>query len=469
LQKLKNKLWVLLAGMAMFAAVVLFMSMSGGKQASAEDGAVCVHEYGEGVIHAPTCAAEGYTEYVCTLCGASYKDNYTGRTEHTYSEVVIAPTCTHEGYTTHFCTGCGYEYTDDYTAARGHAYTDEVTKPTCTEGGYTTHACTVCGHSYKDSRVEATGHNYETELLEPTCTEGGHTTYTCTVCEYSYISDYTEPTGHSYTDNEVKATCVSYGYVEHVCDNCSDRYVSDYVKPLGHDFEERRFEASEGQIGYILHICKNCDYSYVSDFVTSGDGGYTEQPGEPEEPESPDPDDGDVQEPEDPDDGAGTGEEHTHDYVAEIDLDEAEQTFTIVLTCDCGEPYEGAVYVFSVDADGNVADLTDDGGVCDYSRLYGHNDFYILDESGNVIYEFSLDLPSQVEEEPPTDGEGGETERPGEGTEEEDKPGGEIPADIEDGEGNALSIVLPVILVLLAAGGITGFIMIKKKNKKENK
>ena len=126
MQKLKNKLWVLLAGMAMFAAVVLFMSMSGGKQASAEDGAVCVHEYGEGVIHAPTCAAEGYTEYVCTLCGASYKDNYTGRTEHTYSEVVIAPTCTHEGYTTHFCTGCGYEYTDDYTAV---SYT-HLTLPT---------------------------------------------------------------------------------------------------------------------------------------------------------------------------------------------------------------------------------------------------------------------------------------------------------------------------------------------------
>lgn len=187
MQKIKHKFWVLLAGVAMFAAVFLLTGMASGTQASAASAEeVCVHEYGDGIVHLPDCTSGGYTEYICTLCGESYRDNYTDRAEHTYSEVVVQPTCTHEGYTTHFCTVCGYEYTDNYTAALGHDYQDEVTVATCTEAGYTTHICTVCGYSYADTRVEALGHTYKTDVLAPTCTEGGHTTYTCTVCEYSY-------------------------------------------------------------------------------------------------------------------------------------------------------------------------------------------------------------------------------------------------------------------------------------------
>lgn len=86
-----------------------------------------------------------------------------------------------------------------------------------------------------------------------------------------------------------------------------------------------------------------------------------------------------------------------------------------------------------------------------------------------MVYYFSLELPEKEDPVPPTDGDGGATEKPGEGTEGEDKPGDEIPADDEDSGGNALSIVLPVVLVLLAAGGITVFVMIKKKNTKGKK
>ena len=100
--KTKSKLLALLFGVTMLAAVPCILGMAYSKTAAAEE--VCTHEYVEGSVHAPTCTAEGYTEYICTLCGESYPDNYTECAKHTYSEVVIEPTCTHEGYTTHFCT-----------------------------------------------------------------------------------------------------------------------------------------------------------------------------------------------------------------------------------------------------------------------------------------------------------------------------------------------------------------------------
>ena len=95
MQKIKHKFWVLLAGVAMFAAVFLLTGMASGTQASAASAEeVCVHEYGDGIVHLPDCTSGGYTEYICTLCGESYRDNYTDRAEHTYSEVVVQPTCT---------------------------------------------------------------------------------------------------------------------------------------------------------------------------------------------------------------------------------------------------------------------------------------------------------------------------------------------------------------------------------------
>ena len=278
--KTKNKLWILLISLTLLSAVFITI----GKIAYADDTEKCPHEYTKETIE-PTCKTEGYTKYLCTICGESYADNFTDKLEHTYSEVVIEPTCTHEGYTVHFCTACGYEYTDGYIAALGHNYADEVIMPTCTEKGYTTHTCEVCGYSFTDTYVSPLNHDYETETIAPTCTEEGYTTYTCTVCGYSCVAEYVPATGHAYTVKEINPTCVSYGYTEHICANCSDRYVTDYIKAFGHEFEKEIVKATEGQIGYTKHTCVNCDYSYLSDFVTSGDGGYTDNPGEPETPE----------------------------------------------------------------------------------------------------------------------------------------------------------------------------------------
>ena len=357
--KLKNKLWVLLAGAVVFSAVFLFAGFTGGEPVSAEE--ACVHEYGEGIVHAPTCTAEGYTEYVCTLCGESYKDDFTDRAEHAYSEVVIEPTCTHEGYTTHFCTVCGYEYTDNYTAATGHTYQEATVLPTCTEEGYTAHTCLECGYSFNDTYVAALGHSYETEVFAPTCTEGGYTVYTCTVCEYTHTGDETAATGHAYTLNTVEATCVTYGYTEHVCANCSDRFVTDYIAALGHDYEDEVIPAEDGKIGYTKHTCRRCDYSYLSDFVTSGDDGYI----------------GD--------------EEHAHAYIFQMENDEEGQRLNISYLCECGKAYDGEMVILFTDAEGIGTVLqTDENGYADYSALNGTYRVTITDAEGELLADFEL-------------------------------------------------------------------------------
>lgn len=357
--KTKSKLLALLFGVTMLAAVPCILGMAYSKTAAAEE--VCTHEYVEGSVHAPTCTAEGYTEYICTLCGASYKDDFTDRAEHSYSEVVIELTCTHEGYTTHFCTVCGYEYTDSYTAATGHTYQETTTLPMCTEEGYTTHTCLECGYSFNDTYVAALGHSYETEVIAPTCTEDGYTVYTCTVCEYTQIGDETAATGHAYALNTVNATCVTYGYTEHICANCSDRFVTDYIAALGHDYEDEVIPAEDGKIGYTKHTCQRCDYSYLSDFVTSGDDGYIGE------------------------------DEHTHAYIFQMENDEERKCLRIPYICECGEAYGGTLQILCTDAEGigTVLELAADG-TAGYSTLNGTYRVTITDAEGELLADFVL-------------------------------------------------------------------------------
>ena len=357
--KLKNKLWIFLAGAVVFSAAFLFAGFTGAESVLAEE--TCRHEYDDGIVHAPTCTAEGYTEYICTLCGESYKDDFTDRAEHAYSEVVIEPTCTHEGYTTHFCTVCGYEYTDSYTPATGHTYQEATVLPTCTEEGYTAHTCLECGYSFNDTYVAALGHSYETEVFAPTCTEDGYTVYTCTVCEYSYIGDETEATGHAYALNTVEATCVTYGYTEHTCANCSDRFVTEYIAALGHDYEDEVIPAEDGKIGYTKHTCRRCDYSYLSDFVTSGDDGYI----------------GD--------------EEHAHAYIFQMENDEERKCLRISYICECGKAYGSTLQILCTDAEGiGMVLQTDENGCADYSAMTGYYRVTITNAEGELLADFEL-------------------------------------------------------------------------------
>ena len=221
---------------------------------------------------APTCTAQGYTTHTCSVCGDSYKDNYTAALGHNYSySVTTAPTTSAAGVLTGTCSRCNAQTsvalpkltTTDYTytvtkaatcTATGtgrytwktttygtfyfdvtipktaHNYQTAVTPPTCTAQGYTTHTCAVCGDSYKDSYTDALGHAWDNGVVTKpaTETEPGIKLYTCTRCG----ATRTEPIPaighvHNYTATVIAPTCTAQGYTLHTC-TCGDSYKDNF-------------------------------------------------------------------------------------------------------------------------------------------------------------------------------------------------------------------------------------------------
>lgn len=345
----------------------LFMSIGGvgGAVAFAAETTDCAHEYKTQVI-AATCTERGYTEYICDLCGDSYKDNYVAPKGHNFSEVVVPATCAEQGFTAHLCLDCGYQYSDNYTDSLGHNFTDVIFEPTCTEGGYTVHTCETCGESYTDNFTDKLEHDYREETVEATCTEGGYTTYTCARCGHSYIENETEATGHHYVENTVRATCVAYGYTEHICGDCNARYVTDYVKPLGHDYREEVVPATEDQLGYTKHVCKTCGYTYLSDFSTSEDNGYIEVPAEPQPPV------------------------HTHSYTLTTTVNRTEKIISFDFVCDCGEEGVDLVTVLFTDKDGEITTVKPVNGEVSFAEMSGAYIVTVVDDYGNVLKVFEI-------------------------------------------------------------------------------
>lgn len=344
----------------------IFLTFGGASSVAFAAETDCPHEYREEIV-ASTCTEQGYTKYICELCGDSYKDNYIESKGHSFSEVIVPATCAEQGFTTHLCLECGYQYSDHYTDEIGHTYTDVIFEPTCIEGGYKVHTCETCKASYTDSFTEKLGHDYIEETLNATCTESGYTTYTCQRCGYSYIGDETEAKGHTYTENTVSATCVAYGFTEHICGDCNARYVTDYVKPLGHNYREEVVPATENQLGYTKHVCKTCGYTYLSDFSTSEDNGYIEVPVEPQPPV------------------------HTHSYTLTTTVDRTDKIITLDFVCDCGEEGVDLVTVLFTDKDGEITTVKPVDGTVSYAEMSGA--FYtvtVVDDYGNVLKVFEI-------------------------------------------------------------------------------
>ncbi len=167
----------------------------------------------------PTCTADGYTQYTCTVCGGGYKDSFVGAPGHKLVDTVTEATCTKDGYTTHTCSVCGYEYKDTPVLSVGHQYGEAKEIPaTCTEDAYTQQICTVCGEE-KKSNVQAgsaTGHTFiDDAKVDATCTKDGKTAgQHCDICGYVNIAQETIPaTGHKVVEiHSVAATCTKAGH-----------------------------------------------------------------------------------------------------------------------------------------------------------------------------------------------------------------------------------------------------------------
>lgn len=229
------------------------------------------HSY-SGEVHLPSCTEDGYTEYICSNCGDSYKDDIVGSLGHEYGEwvYIAVPSCQSSGERVRYCSVCE-NVESEVLPATDHLYCENVYEPTCTEQGYTEHVCSYCGDSYRDGYVDSLGHDYgEWETVtEATCSQYGEEISYCTRCD-EYQSREIPKTDHEYAATEHKPTCTEQGYTEYVCSCCGDSYGDGYVDSLGHDYE-----VTSQSDEYIVYTCIRCGDSY-------------EMPAEPEEPEEPD-------------------------------------------------------------------------------------------------------------------------------------------------------------------------------------
>lgn len=110
------------------------------------------------------CTTDGYIFETCKVCHApeTTKRTVTAVADgHDYTATVHAPTCSAEGYTEYTCNDCGNTYMSDRVDTIAHVYGQETFEPTCTAKGYTLYTCSVCSESYSDNIVAAKGHAYK--------------------------------------------------------------------------------------------------------------------------------------------------------------------------------------------------------------------------------------------------------------------------------------------------------------------
>lgn len=113
------------------------------------------HTYTDGVTQSPSCADEGYSEQICTVCG--HKETSTVQAlGHTVSSWTVSKesTCSEPGEQSGICTVCGQTVTEELPVAE-HTYGDwEIKKmPTVASLGERAHICAVCG--YEETQVMA--------------------------------------------------------------------------------------------------------------------------------------------------------------------------------------------------------------------------------------------------------------------------------------------------------------------------
>ncbi len=125
-----------------------------------------------------TCFETGLTEGShCSVCGEIIvAQNIIDKIPHSFSKTVVSPTCTDKGYTEYNCSVCGYSYKEDYTDMLEHEYV-------YTSNGDETHTatCKNCTYQYKYSCSPY----METTTTEISLTAPGSTCRTCSKCGYT--------------------------------------------------------------------------------------------------------------------------------------------------------------------------------------------------------------------------------------------------------------------------------------------
>lgn len=184
------------------------------------------HDYRLGRTIAASCTSRGYTEYACSVCGATKRDDYTEMKDHDFVTTGVAASCTEQGYTLHKCTGCDLERITDFIEAKGHDYEESMLPPTCTESSKKVYTCKACGYEQTEHGELPSGHVYVSGIVRAAgCTTEGERHYKCEKCGDEYTSAI-PATGHTYAISAVDTT---NGKTErkYTCTTCGDSYVQD--------------------------------------------------------------------------------------------------------------------------------------------------------------------------------------------------------------------------------------------------
>ncbi len=218
-----------------------------------------IWEMGE-ITQAPTCSEPGKQAAECSRC-LDTKEVDLEMLGHSYYGVVTAPGCLTEGYTDYTCEVCGDTFTGDVTAPAGHKWSYSVFQPNCTTQGFTYSRCTVCGESKKYDYVDPLGHDYVSTTVDPTCEKGGYDYHNCSRCDNHYKDNETPALGHSYSVSTIPPTCTEDGYDLEECWRCGSHFKENFVPAFGHTYVETgRVQPNGTQNGYITYVCQTCDH-----------------------------------------------------------------------------------------------------------------------------------------------------------------------------------------------------------------
>ena len=194
--------------------------------------------------------------------------------EHVYKTQTMNPTIRTKGYTLHVCTICGYTYRDNYTDLDLCQHQWRVVKTvqaTADSAGYTLYECTVCG---QQERRDPTGQETaglpkacshlicSAEVIPATCTKDGYTLHECLICrDYSYIDGETPALGHSWDEGAVtkEASCLESGTRTFTCRSC-DATKTESIPASGHSWDDGLVTVTpaEGSKGMKAYTCKFC-------------------------------------------------------------------------------------------------------------------------------------------------------------------------------------------------------------------
>ncbi len=204
--------------------------------------------------------------------GAEGEPPSTPICEHNYETELILPTCTQQGFTNYVCTKCGDSYKADFTAKLKHTEGDWVIdrNPTCAQEGSKYTECVVCRIRLKEEPIEKIEHSYISKVIEPTCTAQGYTQYTCSTCGDSYMFDFTAKLKHTEGDWIIdrNPTCAQEGSKHMECVVCSAKLKEESIEKIAHSYVEEIVPPNGNEDGYIQYTCTVCGTTYRGETIS---------------------------------------------------------------------------------------------------------------------------------------------------------------------------------------------------------